>query len=172
MGILRARDSEWRQSLLVVPYNTGEIKQLVEDCRLDDEQKVLAQLATLGSQSAAIVRRLQLTRKVLVEATQILRGERRAQSNLLAVIGATRYKMVTKHGLVDTCCPLRHCRQKNSFEHMPKCYDLESSVEHGAMAVQFLVKMARKTQIVDEHAPRIFKAQQTEAQRANKGMAI
>ena len=120
----------------------------------------MAQLVQLGSQSAAIVCRLGLTRPILVEALQTLRDERRAQSNLLAVIGATRYKTITKTGLADTQCPLLHCRKKDSFDHMIQCYDLEPVEEHGNNAVQFLVKMARKTQILDEQAPRVYEAPQ------------
>ena len=79
---------------------------MIETCQQNDKQRIMVQLAQLGSQSAAIVCRLCLTRPIMVEALHILRDERRAQSNLLAVIGATRYKNVTKIGPVDTRCPL------------------------------------------------------------------
>ena len=128
---------------------------MAEKCLLEDEQRVMAQLATLGSLSAAIIRRLQLTRKVLMEATRMLLDERRAQNNLLAVLGASRYKVVTKQGLCDTRCPLRHCQREDSFDHMLQCYDSESSVEYGAAAAPFLVRMARKTQIIDDKASRV-----------------
>ena len=127
---------------------------MITQCQQRDELRVMTQLVQLGSQSAAIACRLGMTRSILVEALQTLRDERRAQSNLLAVIGATRFKTVTKIGLADTQCPLKHCGERDSFDHMLQCYDLSSSVECGTNAVPFLVKMARKTQILDDHAPR------------------
>ena len=90
MTILATRSPEWLRALPMAPLTTTELKQIAENCPLGDEQRVMSQLVALGSQSAAIIRRLQLSRRVMVEALQILRDEGRARSNLLAVIGATR----------------------------------------------------------------------------------
>ena len=159
IALLSRQSPQWASTLPVVPLTTTELKQMLAQCQQRDEIRVMAQLVQLGSQSAAIVCRLGLTRSILVEALQTLRDERRAQSNLLAVIGATRYKTVTKTGLADTRCPLRHC-ERDSFDHMLRCYDLAASEEHGVGAVPFLVKLARKTQILDEHSPRVYEEPQ------------
>ena len=106
--------------------------------------------------SAQIVTRLQLTRGVAQEALVLLRDERKVQCNLLEILRAVRYKTLTKEGLSDTRCPLIACRGRDSFPHMLKCYDLESSLETGAASAQFLVRMAKKTQILDENAPRQY----------------
>ena len=160
IAILTKQSPQWLQKLPAVPLTATEVKEMIAQCQQRDELRVMAQLVQLGSQSAAIVCRLGLTRPILVEALQTLRDERRAQSNLLAVIGATRYKTITKTGLADTRCPLSRCRKKDSFDHMIQCYDLGPIEEHGTNAVQFLVKMARKTQILDEQAPRAYEAPQ------------
>ena len=41
-----------------------------------------------------------------------LKNKRRDQRNLLAVLSATRYRMITKEGPCDTCCPLQACRER------------------------------------------------------------
>ena len=121
-----------------------------------DEHRVLTQLMALGSKSAAIICKLQLTRAVVVEAIQTLCNERKAQSNLLDILSASRYKTLTKQGLMDTHCPLQACKQKDSFEHMIQCYDLVQDQKRGAEAAGFLVKMARKTQILDLTKQRVY----------------
>ena len=131
---------------------------MIEEGYRKDEQQVLTQLMALGSQSAAIICKLQLTREVVAEAIQALRDERRAQSNLLDILSAGRYKTLTKQGLMDTHCPLQACQQRDSFEHMIRCYDLEKGRKQGAEAVGFLIKMARKTQILDQNKSRVYLA--------------
>ena len=90
VAILANRNPVWLRALPMAPLTTAGIKQIAENCPLGDEQRVMSQLVALGSQSAAIICRLQLSRRVMVEALQILRDEGRARSTLLAVIGATR----------------------------------------------------------------------------------
>ena len=155
-AILPNRLPGWAATLPVLPYTTGEVKELIENQCLSDEQGVLEQLMHLGSASAQILTQLQLTRGIVKEALQELRDERRAQCNLLEVLSAARYKMVTAQGLVDTHCPLRACRARDSFSHMLECYDLQEHVARGAASVPFLVRMARKTQILDLSTPRPY----------------
>ena len=115
-------------------------------------------MSRLGSISAQIITQLLLARENVAEALQLLRDERRAQCNLLQVLSAARFKILTKEGLCDTQCPLQACRARDPFEHMLQCYDLQSHIALGEASVTFRVKMARKTQIHDPEAPRLYLA--------------
>ena len=156
MAVLGVQTEAWKQTLPILPYTTEELKTMIENGYKRDEHRVLTQLVALGSQSAAIICRLQLTREVVVEAVQALRDERRAQSNLLDILSASRYKTLAKQGLMDTHCPLQACQQRDSFEHMIQRYDLESERKQGTEAAGFLVRMARKTQILDLTKRRVY----------------
>ena len=147
---------EWNLTLPRLPCTTNELKEATSNRHQQDEQTILTHLAALGSVSAQIITKLQLTRGVVVEALQHLQNERRAQCNLLMILSAARYKMLTKDGLSDTVCPLTRCNERDTFEHMLQCYDLTTKVERGEAAVNFLIAMARKTQILDPKAPRPF----------------
>ena len=148
----------WKEKLPCLPCTTGEIKDILLTQFSQDEQTVLTKLAELGSQSAQIITKLQLTREIIKEAPRELRDERRAQNNLLQVLSAARYKMLSLEGLQDTVCPLQACNSQDTFKHMLLCYDLSDPVQVGAASVTFLTKMARKTQILDPKAPRPFVA--------------
>ena len=95
---------------------------------------------------------------MIQEALNALRDERRAQCNLLEILSATRYKTLTPEGLKPTKCPLQSCSEQDSFSHMLARYDLARYVELGSATAQFLVQMARKTQILNPDAPRIYNA--------------
>ena len=69
-------------------------------------------------------------------------------------------------GLSDTKCPLQRCRHWDTFEHMIQFYDLVSDVRCVPGAVDFLIKMARKTQIVNLAESRVY---QREANEENAG---
>ena len=92
-----------------------------------------------------------------MEALQELRDEMRSQSNLLAVCSAARHKTVATGGLVDTHCPLKACRARDSFAHMLECYDLVAHLERGTAFVPFRVRLSRNFQILDSEAPRPFR---------------
>ena len=72
------------------------------------------------------------------------------------ILSAQRYKTLAQDGMHATRCPLQACQEKDSFDHMLRCYDLERSVERGATAAAFLARMARKTQIVNPRHIRRF----------------
>ena len=92
------------------------------------------------------------------EALHLIRDERRAECDLLSISSASRYKISSKEGLVNTHCPPRARRAKDSFSHMFARYDLTTQLERGAASTSFLVSMARKTLILDLDTPRPFGA--------------
>ena len=155
-AVLNKKTPQWKAHLPVTPCTTEELKQLLGREFQKDEREVLQQLAKIGSLSAAIIIKMQLTRAIVAEAIHNLRDERRVQSNLLEILSAGRFKVPTKQGLMSTHCPLKACRQQDSFDHMLKCYDLEDGLRSGPAATDFLVKMARKTQILDKTSKRVF----------------
>ena len=172
-AIFLRQSPTWRRQLPGIPCTTEELKELLSQNYQKDEQAVLSQLADLGSVSAQIITRLRLTRGVVKEALAALRNERKVQCNLLAILGATRYKMITKEGICDTCCPLQACRARDTFEHMLECYGLIEHIEEGEASITFLLKMARKTQILDPNGPKPFRTQPSEGAevRENDGNA-
>ena len=155
--IVRRYVNDWNASLPRVPYTTEELRERIQDQFLRDEQTVIAKLAALGSTSTQIITRLQPTREVIVEAMQRSRNERRAQRNLLQVLSTTRYRMLTKEGLKDTVCSLSACSGRDASERMPQRYDLTAQIEISEASVAFLVKTARKTQMLDRKAPRPYR---------------
>ena len=165
-AVLNSRSPQWKAHLPKTACATAEMKQLLDSEFQRDEKEVIQQLAKIGSLSAAIVLKLQLTRAIVAEAIHNLRDERRAQSNLLDILSAGRFKVLTKQGLMSTHCPLRACQKKDSFGHMLKCYDLEAGLQAGPAAADFLVKMARKTQILDRTPKRVF-YEQTEGGKSD-----
>ena len=85
---------------------------------------------------------LGLTRKIIREAFEVLKGERRLRVNLARILGASRYKVLTQNKVYHVKCPRKTCYEKDSFQHMLSCYGLEDDVAFGAEVVPFLVKMA------------------------------
>ena len=157
-AIIPNQPQEWMEQLPKIPYTDDELKTILVDQQQRDELAVLAQLSRLGSMSSWIITYLGLTRDVIQEALNTLREDRKVQSNLMEILSATRYKTLTPEGLRDTKCPLQRCHEKDTFCHMLQCYDLEQRVEPGSASAHFLVYMARKTQILDPHTPRLFAA--------------
>ena len=156
-AVLPNQSGNWRNHLPILPCTAGELKEVLENQYRQDEMKVLTQLAQLGSTSAQIITSLELTRDIVEEALHELRGERRAQCNLLDILSAARYKTITNEGLMDTHCPLQACRARDSFAHMLGCYDLIPHLEKGPSSTSFLLRMARKTQILDVDKPRPYR---------------
>ena len=157
IAVLPSVQSPLQPPLPLLPCTTDELREVLEEQFQADEKRVLVQMAELGSISAQIIALLGLSRSVAQEALQDLRDKRRAQCNLLDVPSAARYKTITSEGLVDTHCPIKACGSRDSFDHMLACYDLNAQLERGTAAVPFLVRLARKTQILDLETPRPFR---------------
>ena len=77
------------------------------------------------------------------EAMDRLKDHRTQQVTLLSILAATRFRIITKEGLVPTMCPRPRCGKKDSFWHMIECYRLVSSVECGPYVVPLLLYLAR-----------------------------
>ena len=155
-AVLPSTPPKWRDLLPILPYTTNELRTALNTKQQQDEQAVLAQLARLGSVSSWIVTCLGLTRDTVQEALRLLRDELKAQCNLLDILSAQRYKTLAQDGMPATRCPLQACQEKDSFDHMLRCYDLERYVGRGAATAAFLARMARKTEIVNPHHIRRF----------------
>ena len=85
---------------------TEELKELIRTQQEKDEKTVLTRLACLGSASAEIIMgQLGITRNIVREALAVLRNERGAQVNLLEILSATRFRVITARGLFCTKCP-------------------------------------------------------------------
>ena len=140
---------EWANTLPRVPLTKAELKQVVKRQWERDETAALRQLADLGSVSAGIITRLELTREIIQMATSILRTERAAQVTLMSILGGTRFKAYFHGVLVPTKCPHKKrrgiCGEEDSYEHLLWCYWLENREQKGPDSLDFLVAMARKT---------------------------
>ena len=104
---------------------------------------MIHRLAEHGSSAAMVIKYLGVTRPTVEEALKILRGERRVQVNLLRILSATRFRVLTKGKIYHTKCPKRYCFERDSLRHLLECYELTPWVEVGVDGVQFLVRMAR-----------------------------
>ena len=144
-AVLPQQGEQWRESLPRVPLTTEELKVVLRLREDEDERRAITELAKKGSTSAVIMDFLELTREIVREALEILRGERRLQVNLARILGAVRFKVLTQGKVYHVKCPKKHCFEKDSFQHMLRCYHLEDVVTIGVEAVPFLVKMARVT---------------------------
>ena len=83
----------WFEDLPKVPLTRVETLQLKKNRMDNDELMVMRQLASLGSESPAIIVDPAQTREVITEAFCILREERTAQVTLASVLGATWYRI-------------------------------------------------------------------------------
>ena len=134
----------WLLSAPRSPYASEEFKGIINQQFRHDERKVIDLLGELDSESASIISYLDLTRGALSEAVDRLKGDRLQQVILLTILAATRFRVITKGGLVPTACPHPGCGAKDSFWHLLHCYELETSVECGPYVAPFLIYLARK----------------------------
>ena len=144
-AVLPSQTVEWRANLPWIPMTMEEIKTTVGERHREDELKALQYLADSGSEAADIITQLDLTRELVQEAMDELRDERTAQVNLASILTATRFKTLTKSGVVPTKCPKKLCFSRDSFWHMLECYQLGPSLRRGVEAVPFLVLVERTT---------------------------
>ena len=63
--------------------------------------------------------------------------------NLLRILSATRFRILTKGKLYRAKCPKTYCYSRDSLRHLLECYELTRWVEYGTEGAQFLVRMAR-----------------------------
>ena len=108
---------------------------------------MLRRLLNVGSESADIATRLDLTRGVVRAAMDFLRNGRKVQVNLAGVRTATRLKTLTAGGVVPTKCPKKLCVTPDSFRHVLECYNLGQGTARGSAAAPLLVIMARAAPI-------------------------
>ena len=111
----------------------------------------MRQLESIGSESAALINRLELTRPIIEEPMRLLRHSHAAQVNLANVLCGTRFKHSFSGVLVPTECQNRSggrtlaCGREDSFEHMMACYRLQDERATGAEAIPVLIKLATRT---------------------------
>ena len=126
---------------------------MLKSCFRRDERRVLDLLGDLDSESASIIAFLDLTREAIGEAMDRLKTQRMQQVTLLTILAATRFRTLTKEGLVPTQCPRPGCGKKDSFWHLLECYGLQTSVENGPHVVPFLLYLAQKVPAVITPVP-------------------
>ena len=145
---LPALGAEWEHKLPRVPLTKQELKRVVRRQWENDEILAIRQLAEVGSVSAGILTRLQITREIVHLTMSMLRRERAAQVTLISILGGTRFKHHFHGVLVPTRCPKlrngRRCGSEDSYEHLLRCYGLRRYERTGPDALDFLVLMARK----------------------------
>ena len=142
--MLPAISLEWRIAPPCIPHTQEEIKTVIRGCFRRDERRVLYLLGDLDSESASIIAFLDLSREAISEAMDRLKDHRLQQVTLLTILSATRFRILTKEGLVSTQCPRPGCGKKDSFWHLPECYGLQTSVEGGPYVEPFLLYLAQK----------------------------
>ena len=111
----------------------------------DDGRRAMKQPSGLGSVSASKLTYLELTRSIVAEAFPALRDEQEAQTNLVEILGAARFKTYRGRRVNHTKCARRLCFAVDSFAHMLECYSLLASVRRGAEAAPCLIRLARLT---------------------------
>ena len=140
---------EWSKGLPVVPLTKSEVKSLVQERHNKDEIVALRILATLESESTAIIVKLGLTREMVKAALAGLQTSHSDQINLLRVLCGTRYKYPYLGILLPTQCPNtrngRECNEEDSFDHMVSCYKLQVPPSGDPGNIDFLIGMAKST---------------------------
>ena len=140
---------KWESSLPCIPLTHKELVVILKERQQQDEHMALRHLGELESVSAAIILKLELTREIINEALSKLPRKHKEQINLLGILCGTRYKYYYKGTLLPTWCPNKHqqqtCGQTDTFEHMVVCYGLRQYMAKGPGAIDFLVKMAKRT---------------------------
>ena len=114
---------------------------------------MLDQLGDLDSESASVISYLDFSREAITEAMDRLKDQRAQQVTLLTILAATRFKILTKAGLVPTQCPRPGCGKKDSFWHLMECYGLQTSAESGPHVVPFLVHLAKNIPVLIAPVP-------------------
>ena len=152
--VIPQQGQSWRRQLPLVPLSKTELQEIIRKRHRNDELVTMKKLAQLGSISACIITYLELTREIVAEIWVNLENDRGAQTNLAAILSATRYQYYQKGRILHVKCPKRHCYHKDSFLHMLDCYNLAQHVRKGPAAVQFLMRVAKAT-ILNEDIRRI-----------------
>ena len=126
-------EERWAQTLPRVPLTKVEIKTRLRTRLESDEQLVLRQIRNLGSVSAGIIVRLELTREMAQAAMSILRDERPAQAALIAILALTRFRYFCRGVLIPTCCRRliggESCNGRDTFDHLACCYALQAQLK-------------------------------------------
>ena len=132
--------ARWADEPPRAPLTKQEVKQLHKKPQETDEYTVLRTLADLGSTAARIITWLQLSRAMVKEALGSLLGNRAAQVALVAILGATRFRVHHRNrGQPTRCGKCRHV--EDSVDHLLRCYDLLTDHQGGENAADFLVKI-------------------------------
>ena len=152
--VLPALPETWVAPPPALPGAAGELRGLAQTQHLTDERRLIDLLGNLDSESASIISYLDLSREAIQEALTRLRDNRSHQATLLSILAATRFRMLTKGGLVPTTCRKSGCGKRDSFWHLLTCCQLMTSVECGPYAVPFLVYLAQKAHATGPPCPR------------------
>ena len=140
---------KWRESLPAVPLTVNETKKLVMGQVGQGGKVAFDLLRDLDSESATLIRKLNITREVMREALSELRGVHAEQINLLRIACGARFKFFFQGILTPTCSPNaywgRPCGAEDSFEHLLKCYSFRGMDSAGPELLTFLITLARRT---------------------------
>ena len=150
--VIPAQYGMWLKDHPTIPCPKQEIKLLLEEQQHADERRALDQPQALGSESARIIKELDLTRAVIAEVMNTLKDERNSQVTLFTILSATRFRTFVDKQMHPTVCPRPGCTQRDSFWHLVDCNKLRTSVDRGADSALFLVHLARTMHI--DSAPR------------------
>ena len=151
--VIPAQGSNWHETLPRIPCAKAETKNLLDQQQKADERRAMNQLSALGSESATIIKELDLTRDLVAEVMNTLKDEREAQVNLFTILSATRFRTFCNKQMLPTQCPQPGCTQRDSFHHLIKCHQLTTSIEPGADAAALLVHLARNTKTRERPRP-------------------
>ena len=104
---------------------------------------VLRQLALLGSVSAELSVRLELTRLMIKDAHRLLKDSRAGQITLYSMLGATRFKYYQKIALMQVCC--HRCRvTMDSYSHTSGRHSMKTEQRAEPESIAFLAALALK----------------------------
>ena len=82
----------WRKKLPRTPLTREEIKATVNRQCEQDEMRVMQLLGSIRSESAVIIKRLQLSGEIVITSMSILRDMHAEQINLISILSGTRFK--------------------------------------------------------------------------------
>ena len=113
-----------------------------------DHRRAIRLLSALGSESAAVVERLQLTRKIASVTLSELKAHHGAQINLMRILSGVRFKHAAYGLLVPMRCSNRlydrRCVAEDSCDHLVRSYRVEPQLPAGPEAIPFLTIMAKR----------------------------
>ena len=113
-----------RENLPVLPRTQAEVKQVLIEKQIADEERAMQYLANDKPDTSVarnICRQWRQKRQVAKERHTVLSHSRTLHVNLNNLLCATRFKMVVENKLVLVRGPTKGCGQQDSWEHLLVC---------------------------------------------------